>query len=110
MVEWIGTATDVEDARQTADEQRDLRARLLALTNGADALLAARTLDVTYAAAIDLARKVLSGDGYGHLDAGAGLARVADGLGLRRQRAVRGRARRRGPGHLCAADRCAGRE
>ncbi len=65
LVEWIGTASDVEDARQTADEQRDLRARLLALTNGADALLAARTLDVTYAAAIELAREVLSGDGYG---------------------------------------------
>ena len=65
VVEWIGTATDVEDACQVADEQRDLRARLLALTNGADALLAARTLDVTYAAAIELARKVLPGDGYG---------------------------------------------
>ena len=65
VVEWIGTATDVEDLCQAADDQRDLRARLLALTNGADALLAPRTLEVTYAAAIELAREVLQGDGYG---------------------------------------------
>ena len=65
VIEWIGTATDVEDARQAADEQRDIRARLLALTNGADALLAARSLAATYAAALELAREVLPGDGYG---------------------------------------------
>jgi len=65
VIEWIGTATDVEDSRQAADEQRDIRARLLALTNGADALLAARSLAATYAAAVELAREVLPGDGYG---------------------------------------------
>ena len=65
VVEWIGTANDVEDVCQAADDQRDLRARLLALTDGADALLATRTLEVTYAAAIELAREVLPGDGYG---------------------------------------------
>ena len=65
VIEWIGTATDVEDARRAADDQRDIRARLLALTDGADALLAARTPQTTYAAAIDLTRQVLPGDGYG---------------------------------------------
>lgn len=65
VIEWIGTATDVEDARQAGDEQRDLRARLLALTDGADRLLAARTLAVTCEAALELAREVLPSDGYG---------------------------------------------
>lgn len=64
VVEWIGTATDVEDARQAAEEQRDLRARLFALTNGSDTLLAARTLALTYEAAVKLAQQVLPGDAY----------------------------------------------
>lgn len=64
IVEWIGTANDVEDARQTADDQRDLRARLLALTNGAETLLTARQLSATHHAAMSLAREVLPGDAY----------------------------------------------
>ena len=65
VIEWIGTATDVEESRQTADEQRDLRARLLALTDGAEDLLVARDLEATYAGAVELARQVLPGDAYG---------------------------------------------
>ena len=64
VVEWIGTANDVEDVRQTADDQRDLRARLLALTNGAESLLTARQLSATYEATMSLARQVLPGDAH----------------------------------------------
>ncbi len=62
IVEWIGTATDIEDARQTADEQRDLRARLLALTEGAEALLGTRSQESARAGALHLAQRVLPGD------------------------------------------------
>ncbi|CAN5663674.1 hypothetical protein BH18ACI5_BH18ACI5_03240 [soil metagenome] len=71
IVEWIGTATDIEEARQTADslsaalaEQRDLRARLLALTDGTERLLGMLDADQARAAVIDLARRVLPADGY----------------------------------------------
>jgi PAS domain S-box-containing protein len=62
VVEWIGTATDVEDARQTSDEQRDLRARLLALTEGAEHLLAAGDLAAAHERAVALAQQVLPGN------------------------------------------------
>jgi PAS domain S-box-containing protein len=64
IIEWIGTATDVEDARQTADEQRDLRARLLALTEGAEALLSTRSQADARTGALELAQRVLPGDAY----------------------------------------------
>jgi PAS domain S-box-containing protein len=64
VVEWIGTANDVEDARRAADEQRDLRARLLALTEAADATLSVRTEDAARAGVVALAQRVLPGDGY----------------------------------------------
>jgi PAS domain S-box-containing protein len=71
IVEWIGTATDIEEARQTADslsaalaEQRDLRARLLALTEGTERLLGMLDPDQARAGVIDLARRVLPADGY----------------------------------------------
>ena len=64
IVEWIGTATDVEEARQTADDQRELRARLLALTDGAEALLSTRDLDTARSGVIDLAQRVFEGDAY----------------------------------------------
>ena len=65
VVEWIGTATDVEDSRQTSDEQRDLRARLLALTEGAEHLLSARDLVAVHERALALAQRVLPADAYG---------------------------------------------
>ncbi|HJR61841.1 MAG TPA: ATP-binding protein [Vicinamibacterales bacterium] len=64
IVEWIGTATDVEDARQTADDQRDLRARLLSLTDGAESLLSTRSEQAARTAVIELTQRVLSGDAY----------------------------------------------
>ena len=64
ITEWIGTAQDVEDSRQAAGEQRDLRARLLALTDGAEALLSARSEADARAGVIDLAQRVISGDAY----------------------------------------------
>jgi PAS domain S-box-containing protein len=64
IVEWIGTASDIEDARQTADDQRDLRARLLALTNGAEALLSTRSERAACAQIIELSQRVLSADAY----------------------------------------------
>ena len=65
LVEWIGTATDVEEARRIADEQRDLHARLLALTDGAEHLLNARDLDGAYAGALQLTQQILPGDAWG---------------------------------------------
>jgi PAS domain S-box-containing protein len=71
VVEWIGTATDIEEARQTADslsaalaEQRDLRARLLALTDGTERLLGMLDAEQARAAVIELARQVLPADAY----------------------------------------------
>ena len=71
VVEWIGTATDIEDARQTADslsaalaEQSDLRARLLALTEGAERLLGLLDPEEARAGVIALAQRVLPADGY----------------------------------------------
>lgn len=64
IVEWIGTATDVEDIRRTADEQRDLRARLLALTDGAESVLSLSTEEEARAAVIALTHRVLPGDAY----------------------------------------------
>jgi PAS domain S-box-containing protein len=64
IVEWIGTAIDVEAERRTADEQRDLRSRLLALTDGAEALLSTRTVEAARASTIDLAEAVLPGDAH----------------------------------------------
>ena len=64
IVEWIGTARDVEEARQTADEQRDLRSRLLALTDGAEALLSTRSVAAARASVLDLAERVLPADAY----------------------------------------------
>ena len=62
IVEWIGTATDVEDDLRLADEQRDLRGRLLALTDGAEALLSTRSLEAARDSVLDLAQRVLPGD------------------------------------------------
>ena len=71
IVEWIGTATDIEDARQTADklaitlaEQRDLRARLFALTEGAEGLLGTRMEEEARAGVVELAQRVLPADAY----------------------------------------------
>ena len=64
IVEWIGTAIDVEDERRAADEQRDLRARLLALTDGAEALMSTRSTDEALASVLDLAQRVLPGDAW----------------------------------------------
>ena len=70
-MEWIGTATDIEEARQTADElaaalgeQREIRARLFALTEGAEGLLGTRDEEEARAGALELARRVLPADGY----------------------------------------------
>jgi PAS domain S-box-containing protein len=84
IIEWIGTATDVEDARQTADDQRDLRARLLALTDGAEALLATRDAEHARSGVVDLARRVLEGDAYAlwWLDAARREWRIVHSLGL----------------------------
>jgi PAS domain S-box-containing protein len=62
IVEWIGTATDVEDDLRLADEQRDLRGRLLALTDGAEALLSTHTIAAARESVLDLAQRVLPGD------------------------------------------------
>jgi PAS domain S-box-containing protein len=81
IVEWIGTATDIEDARQTADslsaalaEQSDLRARLLALTDGTEQLLGMLDAEQARAGVIALAQRVLPADGYAiwSLDTAAG--------------------------------------
>jgi PAS domain S-box-containing protein len=62
IVEWIGTATDVEDDRRLADEQRDLRGRLLALTDGAEILLSTHSTAAARESVLDLAQRVLPGD------------------------------------------------
>jgi PAS domain S-box-containing protein len=62
IVEWIGTAMDVEDARRAGDEQRDLRARLLALTDASESVLSLRTEEEARAAVIALTQHVLPGD------------------------------------------------
>ena len=62
VVEWIGTATDVEDVRRTTDEQRDLRARLLVLTDAAESVLSLGTEEEARAAVIALTERVLPGD------------------------------------------------
>ena len=65
IVEWIGTAADVEDLQVAADEQRDLRARLLALTEGAESLLSTRSQEAARAGVIALAQRVFTADAYG---------------------------------------------
>jgi PAS domain S-box-containing protein len=91
IVEWIGTATDIEDARQTADslsaalaEQSDLRARLLALTDGTERLLGMLDAEQARAEVIALAQRVLPADGYAiwSLDTVAGEWRVVHSSGL----------------------------
>jgi PAS domain S-box-containing protein len=84
IVEWIGTATDVEEARQTADDQRDLRARLFALTDGAEALFSTRDQEGARAAVLDLAQRVLAGDAYAlwSLDVSRGEWRIVLSRGL----------------------------
>ena len=65
-------------------EQRDVRARLLALTDGADHLLATRDESAARAGVIDLARRVLPADAYAiwWLDATRGEWRVVHSTGL----------------------------
>ncbi|HVH58628.1 MAG TPA: PAS domain-containing sensor histidine kinase [Vicinamibacterales bacterium] len=84
IVEWIGTANDVEDARRAADEQRDLRARLLALTEAADATLSVRTEEAARAGVVALAQRVLPGDAYAiwALDQGSQDWRIVHSCGL----------------------------
>ncbi len=91
VVEWIGTATDIEDARQTADslsaalaEQSQLRARLLALTEGAERLLGLLDPEEARAGVIALAQRVLPADGYAiwSLDTAAGEWSVVKSTGL----------------------------
>ena len=95
VVEWIGTATDIEDARRAADdltamgerllaEQRDLRARLLALTERADSLLSTRDEAGARAAVVDAAERVLPGDAYAvwALDPARGEWRIVYSRGL----------------------------
>jgi PAS domain S-box-containing protein len=84
IIEWIGTATDVEDARRTADEQRDLRARLLALTEGADAVLSTRNEAAARAGVVALTQRVLPGDAHAiwALDPGAHEWRIVHSTGL----------------------------
>jgi PAS domain S-box-containing protein len=84
IVEWIGTATDVEEARQTADDQRDLRARLFALTDGAEPLLSTRDQEGARTGVLDLAQRVLAGDAYGlwWLDVSRGEWRIVQSRGL----------------------------
>ena len=84
IVEWIGTATDVEEARRAADDQRDLRARLLALSEAAEAVLSTRNEEAARAGVVALARQVLPGDAYAiwTLDLDAREWRVAHSVGL----------------------------
>ncbi|MGH9371698.1 MAG: ATP-binding protein [Vicinamibacterales bacterium] len=58
VVEWIGTATDIE-------EHRELRERLVALTDGADSVLRPAGIDEVRRAICDLAGRVLPADAYG---------------------------------------------
>ena len=65
-------------------EGQDLRARLLSLTEGAEALLASRDESLARAGVLELARRVLPADGYAiwwH-DAEGGIWRVVHSLGL----------------------------
>jgi PAS domain S-box-containing protein len=84
IVEWIGTANDVEDARRASDEQRDLRARLLALTEGADAVLSTRSKAAARSGVLALTQRVLPGDGHAIwvLDASRHEWRIVDSNGL----------------------------
>ena len=91
IVEWIGTATDIEDARRTADslsaalsEQSDLRARLLALTDGTERLLGMLDAEDARAGVIALAQRVLPADGYAlwSLDTAAGEWTVVRSTGV----------------------------
>ena len=84
VVEWIGTASDVEDARKAADEQRDLRARLLTLTEGAESVLSTRSEAAARAGVIALAQRVLPGDAHAiwWLDAARHEWRIVHSSGL----------------------------
>ena len=84
IVEWIGTAIDVEDDRRRADDQRELRARLLALTDGAEALLLTRSTEAARAVALHLAERVLPADAHAiwWLDAERGEWRIVRSSGL----------------------------
>lgn len=64
IVEWIGTASDVEDVRTAADAQKDLRARLFALTEGAEPVLSTRDQAAARAGVLALAQRVLPADGH----------------------------------------------
>lgn len=64
VIEWIGTASDVEDVRRTADDQRDLRARLLALTQGAEPMLSTRSGEAARTGVLSLAQRVLPADAH----------------------------------------------
>lgn len=70
-VRAVGLNMDVTEQRALQEqmeaalaEQRDLRARLLALTDGAESLLATRDEAAARAAVIELARRVLPSDAY----------------------------------------------
>lgn len=84
IIEWIGTASDVEEARRTADEQRDLRARLLALTQGAESVLSTRNSEAARAGVIALAQRVLPADAHAiwWLDRASSVWRIAQSSGL----------------------------
>ena len=88
VVEWFGTATDVEAERarlsHTLAELRDLRERLIALTDGAETLLRPAAVDDVRRAVCDLAAQVLPADGYAiwSLDPQASSWRVLYSRGL----------------------------
>ena len=71
VVRVLGLTMDVterrameEQMRAALADHRDLRERLVALTDGADALLRAATLDDVRSAICELASRVLAADGY----------------------------------------------
>jgi PAS domain S-box-containing protein len=95
LVEWIGTATDVEADRRAIEEQtraamtehrehRELRERLVVLSDGAETVLRAETLDNVYRRIVELAGRVLPADGYAvwTLDSDSSIWRIAHAIGL----------------------------
>jgi PAS domain S-box-containing protein len=84
VIEWIGTARDIEDVRRTADDQRDLRARLLALTQGAEVVLSTRSGQAARIGVVALAQRVLPADAHAiwWLDRTTGEWRIAHSSGL----------------------------
>jgi PAS domain S-box-containing protein len=102
VVEWIGTATDVEADRLISDreveerraieadllvtlaEHRELRARLVALTDGAEGVLREGSLAGVRRAICDLAEHVLPADAYAiwSLDVSASVWQVVHHVAL----------------------------